>query len=44
MPYRYLVAAAFLFGLFIDLMDLTIVNVALPTLGRVFDAGSSSLV
>jgi EmrB/QacA subfamily drug resistance transporter len=42
-PYKYLVAAAFLFGLFIDLMDLTIVNVALPTLGRVFGAGSSSL-
>src|SRR6476661_3977413 len=41
--YKYLVAAAFLFGLFMDLMDLTIVNVALPTLGRTFQAGSSSL-
>src|SRR5205814_7112091 len=41
--YKYLVAAAFLFGLFMDLMDLTIVNVALPTLGRRFHAGNSAL-
>jgi EmrB/QacA subfamily drug resistance transporter len=42
-PYKYLVALAFLFGIFMDLMDLTIVNVALPTLGRDFGAGSSTL-
>ena len=41
--YKYLVAAAFLFGLFMDLMDLTIVNVALPTLGSRFNAGNSTL-
>jgi EmrB/QacA subfamily drug resistance transporter len=41
--YKYLVAAAFLFGLFMDLMDLTIVNVALPTLGNRFQAGNSTL-
>ncbi|RLT27594.1 MAG: DHA2 family efflux MFS transporter permease subunit [Chloroflexi bacterium] len=42
-PYRYIVAVAFLFGLFMDLMDLTIVNVALPTLGREFNIGHSTL-
>src|SRR5437763_4534049 len=42
-PYKYLVAAAFLFGLFMDLMDLTIVNVALPTLGRQFKADRGAL-
>jgi EmrB/QacA subfamily drug resistance transporter len=41
--YKYIVAAAFLFGLFMDLMDLTIVNVALPTLGREFHVGNASL-
>jgi EmrB/QacA subfamily drug resistance transporter len=33
-PYKYLVAVAFVSGLFMDLMDLTIVNVALPRLGQ----------
>ena len=33
-PYKWFVAAAFIFGLFMDIMDTTIVNVALPTLGR----------
>jgi EmrB/QacA subfamily drug resistance transporter len=42
-PYRYVVATAFLFGMFMDLMDLTIVNVALPTLGREFGVGHSTL-
>src|SRR5437879_5371330 len=40
--YKYLVAAAFLFGIFMDLMDLTIVNVALPKLGRQFHVSSAS--
>ena len=42
-PYKYLVAAAFLCGLSMDLLDTTIVNVALPTLGRQFHAGTSTL-
>lgn len=42
-PYKYLVAVAFLFGVFMDLMDLTIVNVALPTLGHSFHAGDAAL-
>src|SRR5580765_183406 len=41
--YKWLVAAAFVFGIFMDLMDITIVNVALPTLGHVFHASPSSL-
>src|SRR5512135_2394698 len=41
--YKYLVAAGFIVAMFMDLMDLTIVNVALPTLGEEFNAGKSSL-
>src|SRR5947208_9195413 len=41
--YKWLVAAAFVFGIFMDLMDITIVNVALPTLGRQFNASNASL-
>src|SRR5579883_7547 len=41
--YKYLVAAAFLFGIFMDLMDLTIVNVALPKLGQAFGVGDATL-
>src|SRR4029077_10269133 len=41
--YKYLVATAFLVGLFMDLMDLTIVNVALPNLGVGFSAGADAL-
>src|SRR5215472_9149824 len=43
-PYKYLVAAAFVVGLFMDLMDLTIVNVALPALGKEFHANPDELV
>ena len=43
MPYKYLVATAFIFGLFIDVLDTTIVNVALPTLGREFQVGNDTL-
>jgi EmrB/QacA subfamily drug resistance transporter len=42
-PYKYLVATAFIFGLFIDVLDATIVNVALPTLGREFQVGNDTL-
>ena len=31
--YKWLVAVAFVAGMFMDIMDTTIVNVALPTLG-----------
>src|SRR5689334_10153237 len=42
-PYKYLVAIAFVCGLFIDILDATIVNVALPTLGREFKVGNDTL-
>src|SRR3954451_9203035 len=41
--YKWIVAAVFVCGLFMDLMDTTIVNVALPALGRRFDASNTTL-
>ncbi len=43
LPYKWLVAVAFVTGLFMDLMDSTIVNVALPGLGRQFHAGNTTV-
>lgn len=43
LPYKWLVAIVFVGGLFMDLLDSTIVNVALPTLGRTFGAGNTTL-
>src|ERR1043166_10027760 len=36
LQYKYLVAIVFVLGLFMDLLDTTITNVALPTLSRQF--------
>lgn len=41
--YRYLVAASFVFGLFMDILDTTIVNVALPRLAEDFHANTATL-
>lgn len=41
--YKWLVATVFLFGLFMDLMDTTIVNVAIPSLSREFNASTSAV-
>jgi EmrB/QacA subfamily drug resistance transporter len=41
-PYKWHVAVVFVIGLFMDLMDTTIVNVALPTLGRTFGVTSDT--
>lgn len=41
--YKWLVAIAFVAGLFMDIMDSTIVNVALPTLGIHFHANNTTL-
>lgn len=41
--YKWLVAIAFVSGLFMDIMDSTIVNVALPTLGIHFHANNTTL-
>jgi EmrB/QacA subfamily drug resistance transporter len=43
LPYKYIVAIVFVSGLFIDILDTTIINVALPTLARDFDVGTSSI-
>ncbi|HVZ11694.1 MAG TPA: DHA2 family efflux MFS transporter permease subunit [Patescibacteria group bacterium] len=41
--YKWLVAIAFVAGFFMDLMDVTIVNVALPTLARDFKVPGTTL-
>jgi EmrB/QacA subfamily drug resistance transporter len=43
LEYKWLVATAFVVGIFMDIMDSTITNVALPTLGRTFHAGNTTL-
>lgn len=43
MPYKYQVAAVFIFGLFMDIMDSTVVNVALPQLSHDFNASTSAV-
>lgn len=41
--YKYLVGVVFVFGLFMDLLDMTITNVALPTLQREFNAPTTTI-
>jgi len=41
--YKWLVAIVFLFGLFMDLMDTTIVNIAIPRLRHEFHASTSAV-
>lgn len=43
MPYKYQVAVVFIFGLFMDILDSTVVNVALPQLSRDFNASTSAV-
>jgi EmrB/QacA subfamily drug resistance transporter len=43
LEYKYLVAIVFIFGLFMDLMDTTVVNVAIPTLSQEFNASTSAV-
>src|SRR5438477_9425114 len=42
-PYKWIVASIFVCGLFMDIMDTTIVNVALPTLAHEFNATTASV-
>jgi EmrB/QacA subfamily drug resistance transporter len=42
-PYKWIVASIFVCGMFIDILDTTIVNVALPDLGREFHATTASI-
>ena len=39
-PYKWIVAIVFVAGVFMDNLDTTSVNVALPTLAREFETGS----
>lgn len=41
--YKYLVAAVFIVGLFMDMVDLTVVNVAIPDLSKEFAARTSAV-
>jgi EmrB/QacA subfamily drug resistance transporter len=41
--YKWIVASIFVCGMFIDILDTTIVNVALPDLGREFHAATASI-
>jgi len=43
LQYKYIVAAVFMFGLFMDLMDTTVVNIAIPTLRRDFHTTTSTV-
>ena len=42
-PYKWIVAMVFVAGVFMDILDTTSVNVALPTLAREFDATTSQI-
>ena len=41
--YKYLVVVVFITAMFMNMLDSTVVNVALPTLGREFHATNASL-
>ena len=43
LPYKHIVAVAFVLGLFMDILDTTIVNVALPTLRSEFNADVNTI-
>lgn len=43
LPYKYIVSITFVIGIFINLLDTTIVNVALPTLQQEFDASTTEI-
>ena len=42
-PYKYIVGIVFVFGLFMDLLDMTITNVALPTLATDFHTDTTTI-
>ncbi len=43
LTYKHVVAVAFVLGLFMDILDTTIVNVALPDLAREFNASTNTI-
>jgi len=42
-PYKWLVAAVYVLGIFMNLLDLTITNVALPVMARAFGVSAPSI-
>ena len=42
--YKYIVAILAVFAIFMELLDSTVVNVAIPTLGKDFDVTSPSTI
>ncbi|MDQ6907024.1 MAG: multidrug efflux MFS transporter [Chloroflexota bacterium] len=42
-PYKWLVAAVYVLGIFMNLLDLTITNVALPVMSRAFGVSATSI-
>ncbi len=40
---KWLVAIAFVFGIFMEILDMTVLNTALPAIGRAFDISESQL-
>ena len=44
MEYKYIVALVGVFSIFMELIDMTIVNVALPTLAKEFDVESAAMI
>ena len=42
-PYKWLVATAFVMGLFMEILDMTVLNTALPILGEHFGADTAQL-
>src|SRR5574341_173000 len=43
LEYKWIVGIVFVFGLFMDLLDMTITNVAIPTLARDFNASTTQV-
>jgi len=43
LEYKWIVGIVFVFGLFMELLDMTIVNVAIPTLAEEFDATTTQV-
>jgi EmrB/QacA subfamily drug resistance transporter len=43
LEYKWIVAIVFIFGLFMELLDMTITNVALPVLGTTFNASATGI-
>ncbi len=43
LEYKWIVGIVFVFGLFMELLDMTIVNVAIPTLAQEFDATTTQV-